>query len=91
MKKTLFSLLSATALLWSTSCSEDKFAPVSDNAMVQFNVELSEQTGSRSTKSAIESGVTELYYEVYAHSKQGVDENPLVQFDKKVELGSSEE
>ena len=77
MKKTLFSLLSATALLWSTSCSEEAIAPsVGEEAAVQFNVQLSD--GSSASR-AISDGTTvnKLYYEVW-----GTQNGELVEMEE---------
>ena len=88
MKKTLFSLLSATALLWSTSCSEEAIAPsVGEEAAVQFNVQLSD--GSSASR-AISDGTTvnKLYYEVYATTGENGDINSaqLTAYDAVVGL-----
>ena len=78
MKKTLFSLLSATALLWSTSCSDEAIVSAGDGeAMVQFTVELdgggvASRSGEGTSKISDGTKATKLYYEVYAY-KQGVD------------------
>ena len=77
MKKTLFSLLSATALLWSTSCSDEAVvAAVDGEALVQFNVELADEgVASR----AISDGTTvnKLYYEVW-----GTQDGELVEMEE---------
>ena len=87
MKKTLFSLLSATALLWSTSCSEEAIAPsVGEEAAVQFKVELAD--GGVASR-AISDGtkVNKIYYEVYSTTTNDagaivVAEEPLTNHDK---------
>ena len=66
MKKTLFSLLSATALLWSTSCSDDAIVShAGGDTLVQFNVELADG-GVASRAISDGSSVNQLYYEVYS-------------------------
>ena len=66
MKKTLFSLLSATALLWSASCSDDAIVShAGGDTLVQFNVELAD--GSSASRAISDgSSVNHLYYEVYS-------------------------
>ena len=81
MKKIMFSLLSATALLCSTSCSDDAIVSEAggEEAAVQFNVQLSD--GSSASR-AISDGelATDLFYEVYAtktvNGKVVLDETP---------------
>ena len=91
MKKALFSLLSATALLCSTSCSDDAIvSEAGGEALVQFSVELND--GGVESRSSMGDGgnATELYYEVYATSGQGenltIAATPLSDHDKKVKL-----
>ena len=72
MKKTLFSLLSATALLWSASCQDEAIVSAGDGeAMVQFTVELdgggvASRSGEETSKISDGTKVTQLYYEVYS-------------------------
>ncbi len=74
MKKIMFSLLSATAMLWSASCADEAIvAPAGEGeAMVNFTVNLNDGNESR----AVSDGTTvnTLYYEVYAYSKNAQGE-----------------
>ena len=92
MKKTLFSLLSAIALLWSTSCSEEAIAPsVGEEATVQFNVQLSDgSSASRATNIGKGTTVNKLYYEVYATTGENGDiaTAQLTDYDDFVEIGT---
>ena len=87
----MFSMLSATALLCSTSCSDDAIvSEAGGEALVQFSVELND--GGVASRSLMGDGgnATELYYEVYATSGQGenltIATTPLSDHDKKVRL-----
>ncbi len=72
MKKVLFSLLSAAALLCSTSCSDEAVVSpeVGGESLVQFTVELNDGT-SASRAISDGSGVNKLYYEVYSVANDG--------------------
>ncbi len=70
MKKVLFSLLSASALLCSTSCADEAIAPAGEGeAMVNFTVQLNDGNASRAISDGLKA--TQLFYEVYAYDKDG--------------------
>ncbi len=87
MKKVLFSLLSASALLCSTSCSEEAVVPAVAEDAVSFSVALDGANGSRAINDGL--NATELYYEVYATTGSGenltVADAPLATYDVKKE------
>ena len=88
MKKLFLTMLGVSAMLCSTSCSDEEIvASVEGEAMAQFTVELTD--GSDASR-AISDGlsVTELYYEVYSQV-EGKEPKLMENLDAKVELKES--
>ena len=90
MKKFFLTMLGVSAMLCSTSCSDESIAPASEGeAMAQFTVELTDGSdASRAVSDGLK--VTELYYEVYTNvnGTQTLMENETLDavttLDKKV-------
>ena len=93
MKKIYFSLLSATALLWSASCNEEFIATVAEgDTEVRFSLELNDGATSRAT--TIVEGINQLCYEVYAvkrdqNSVETLEKVPGVNLDVVGDFGNN--